>query len=102
VETELRVTSERSGRLAIMDSYYPGWRAWLNGIETRIYLSNQAFQAVDVPAGDHLVRLRYEPVDFKIGFWFSLASLVTFCLVFILFLTRLSGRCPFGNKRHSS
>ncbi|HUT54531.1 MAG TPA: YfhO family protein [bacterium] len=63
--------------LSIAESYYPGWRAWVDGKETRIIRANYAFQAVALPgAGPHRITLRFAPAEFRIGLWVSLASIM--------------------------
>ena len=45
--------------LTYTDAYYPGWRAYVDGKEIPIYLANDAFKAVVVPPGSHLVRFEF-------------------------------------------
>ena len=59
--------SDSSGFLYISDTYYPGWRAYVDGKETKIYRANLAFRAVEVPKGRHTVVFRYVPISFYIG-----------------------------------
>jgi len=46
---------------------FPGWRAWLNGVELRTLTADLAFQGIVVPAGEGDVRLEYTPRFFWIG-----------------------------------
>jgi hypothetical protein len=55
------VRSSSGGYLVTTDAYYPGWRAYLDGIGTPVYRADLAFRAVTVPPGKHLVEYRYEP-----------------------------------------
>ena len=45
------------------------WRAPLTPVP--LWRANHAFQAVQVPAGQHRVRLRYEDKRFQLGVWIS-------------------------------
>jgi len=47
--------------LFFSDSYYPGWKAYLDGNEVPILRANYAFRGVVVPQGKHVVTMRYEP-----------------------------------------
>lgn len=49
------------GYLVTTDAYYPGWRAYVDGIESPIYRANLAFRALRLSPGDHRVEYRYEP-----------------------------------------
>jgi len=62
--------------LLLSDSYFPGWRAYLDGSETKIYTANAAFRLVSIPgAGTHELTFRYVPRSFTLGLWISLLSL---------------------------
>jgi len=67
VEAELAAP----GYLVLTDSYYPGWRAWVDGRETQILRANYLFRAVAVSEGRHTVEFRYEPASLTIGLWVS-------------------------------
>jgi hypothetical protein len=61
--------------LSIAESYYPGWRAWVDGVEARIIRANYAYQAVPLPEpGPHRIVLKFLPTEFKIGLWISVIT----------------------------
>jgi len=67
--------------LSIAESYYPGWRAWVDGGETKIIRANYAYQAVPLPEpGPHRIVLKFLPVEFRIGLWVSVLT-VTVALI---------------------
>ena len=57
----------RAGFLVLADSHDPGWRARVDGEPAEILRANWAFRAVQVPAGRHVVELRYAPTSFRVG-----------------------------------
>jgi hypothetical protein len=67
---------KEQGFLVLADSYYPGWKAFVDGKKTKIYRTNYVMRGVVVPAGLHRVEFRYDPLSFKIGLIISLTSLV--------------------------
>lgn len=73
-EVRLRASLSRSGVLVLADSYYPGWRVYVDGKETEILRANLFFRAVPLSAGDHLVEFRYRPWSLTMGVWISLIS----------------------------
>jgi hypothetical protein len=71
----LAASLSRSGVLVLADSYYPGWRVYVDGEERQILRANLFFRAVELPVGNHRVEFRYEPLSFTIGLVVSLLSL---------------------------
>jgi len=53
--------------LFLSDSYYPGWKAYIDSKETPIYRANYAFRAVAIPAGKHRVEFHYAPTSWLLG-----------------------------------
>jgi membrane protein YfhO len=84
-----------SGILVLADSYYPGWKAYVDGREARILKANHFFRAVVLAEGEHVVEFRYEPLSFKIGFAVSLTTLCA--LVFVSGYVYFRGRGA-GNR----
>jgi hypothetical protein len=64
------------GYLVLTDTYYPGWRALADGLETPIYRANLLFRAVYLPAGQQRIEFIYDPRSFKMGAAISLATLL--------------------------
>jgi Bacterial membrane protein YfhO len=62
--------------LVISDSWYPGWRATVDGLDVPILRANVLFRAVEVPVGEHLVELTYQPTSFRLGAALSAVSLL--------------------------
>jgi len=78
-----RVDARVDGFLVLLDSYYPGWKAYVDGREAEIFRGNYAFRAVEVPMGRHEVEFRYRPRTFYVGLVLSvLALLVGGVLIF--------------------
>jgi hypothetical protein len=75
-EAEMEVRTAQDAILVFSDSYYPGWVADVDGRPTRIYRANITQRAVIVPAGEHRVRFRFEPMTVIVGFWVSMGSLI--------------------------
>ena len=71
----LQVAPRRSGYLVLEDTFYPGWQARVDGRAASIVPANEAFRAVAVPAGRHVVSFRYRPASATAGATVSLASL---------------------------
>lgn len=76
VEVEIKTSSDEPGFLVLADTYYPGWHAYVEGKEVKIYRANYGFRAVEVPSGEHKVEWRYEPTYFRLGLLISVVTLV--------------------------
>lgn len=72
---EFSVSAAKDAWLFDSDAFYPGWKAWVDGAPVKMVRANYAFRAVQVPAGTHTVRFRYEPPLFFPGAVVTLATL---------------------------
>ncbi|HKZ86480.1 MAG TPA: YfhO family protein [Anaerolineae bacterium] len=69
----IRAASDVDGYLILADTWYPGWRAAIDGQPAPVLRANSTFRAVAFPVGEHTVQFRYEPDSFRAGAWASLA-----------------------------
>jgi uncharacterized membrane protein YfhO len=69
---------EQDGFLFISDVYYPGWKAYVDGKESKIYQANLVFRAVFLGKGKHTVKFMFRPKTFIAGL---IISVSTFLLV---------------------
>jgi uncharacterized membrane protein YfhO len=60
----------------LADTWYPGWKATVDGTPTRVYRANCVFRAVRVPSGAHMVAWVFKPEAFRIGLWAGMVSIV--------------------------
>lgn len=79
--------------IVLTDSYFPGWRASVDGVPTPILAADYTFRAVEVPAGAHRIEFSYLPTMFLIGVCITFASLAAALLWYFL---------PRGRVRHAS
>jgi hypothetical protein len=71
----LRTVASAPSMVVVAQGYYHPWHAYVDGKETEIFRANYAFQAVQVPAGEHQVKLVYEDNAFRLGAAISLGAL---------------------------
>jgi uncharacterized membrane protein YfhO len=74
----IEVSTQASLRslLVLSETYYPGWKAWLDDQPTPIYPTDIALRGVIVPAGTHRVRLEFRPSILSISLGISLATAI--------------------------
>ena len=68
------VKTPSDGLLSIANVDYPGWQATVDGQASEILRAYGALQAVAVPAGEHTVRLIFDPISYHIG---AVLSIIT-------------------------
>jgi hypothetical protein len=72
----LEVDANAAGYVVLVEGYDPGWSASVDGQPTGVVPANVLFRAVAIPAGSHLVELRYRPRAVVVGAWLSLFGLL--------------------------
>jgi hypothetical protein len=87
LHVEARVTTASPAVLVQTDTFYPGWVAYVDGKPTTIMRADAYFRAVAVPAGTHVVDIRYESVPVIAGEACSMLALL--CLLSLLMAGRV-------------
>jgi hypothetical protein len=55
------------GYLVLADTWYPGWRATVDGERVECLRANYAFRAVALDGGEHVVEMVYQPLSVRVG-----------------------------------
>ena len=76
----LRVEAKTESILVLSDTYYPGWKVFVDGRKERILRANYNFRAVPLSKGIHQVEFRYDPVSFKLGAGLSIIGVIS-CII---------------------
>lgn len=79
-----RVTSEKEAWFYFSQSYYPGWSASVNAINSTIYPVNTVDSAFKVPQGESEVVLSYIPNKFRLGRMIGIFTMLAMLLYLIL------------------
>jgi hypothetical protein len=98
-EIIIETNSKRPGLLVLMDSYYPGWRAWVYETETPIMRANYGFRGIEVPPGKQVVTMRYDPASYRVGLFVSLLAIAILAGVFISIYLSLPERAAKRARR---
>ncbi|HEX5398226.1 MAG TPA: YfhO family protein [Verrucomicrobiae bacterium] len=78
------VEADDPSLVVVSQTYYHNWRAFVDGRPVPLLRANEAFQAVQVPAGRHHVHLVYEDSAFRMGAMISLSALLVCALAWFL------------------
>ena len=62
-EVQVEVNTPRPGFLVLNDVWHPWWFGSVDGKPADIYKANVLFRAIEVPAGKHVVRFEFRPVE---------------------------------------
>jgi hypothetical protein len=71
----LRVDAKGDGLLILSEVAYPGWRAKVDGRETRVLTANHILRSVPIGKGAHEVEVEYSPASYRVGLYFTCAAL---------------------------
>ncbi|MBO0729634.1 MAG: YfhO family protein [Acidimicrobiaceae bacterium] len=77
----VEATARRNGYLILDDQAYPGWQASLDGRAVHWTPANEAFRAVAIPRGRHVIRFTYRPASVLVG-----AIISVLCMLALLAL----------------
>jgi hypothetical protein len=73
---EIQVNLNSPGFLVLLDNYYPGWQAYVDGQRTSIMRAYYFARAVYLDGGAHTVRFVYRPLSFYGGVGLAGAGLL--------------------------
>lgn len=85
-EIEVSVDAASGGFLVFSEVYYPGWKAFVDNTETKIYKANYAFRAIQLMKGQHEILMVYKPMSVYSGLLISAFAL---CIIIFYSLLRL-------------
>lgn len=81
-EIRLSVDAPSDGWVVLLDTYFPGWQASVDGRPVQVQQADFAFRAVEVPAGRHQIEFRYRPLSFQVGAFLSGGAALA-CLIIL-------------------
>ncbi len=73
---ELKTNSKTDSLLFLSDVFYPGWKAFVDNLPTKIYLANHAFRSIVVPQGTHQVKFTFHPDNFYLALKLSFVTFI--------------------------
>jgi hypothetical protein len=81
-QAKFRVQTSERALFVLSDFLYPGWNGYLDGEPVPIYRTNGIFRGMVVPAGTHVLTMRFRPPSFRLGLGLAgMASLIIIACV---------------------
>ncbi|MBK8315686.1 MAG: YfhO family protein [Acidobacteria bacterium] len=77
-----RIESDSASILVLSEVFVPGWKVEIDGRSSELIQVDYNLRGVQLPAGNHQVRIFYDPLSIKIGA--AISFLTTLFLVFFM------------------
>ena len=92
-EIELKADVDAAAHLVLSEIYYPaGWKAYVDGEETKIYKTNYVLRSIFLKPGKHTIKFIFDPASFTIGLWISLITFISLIAVVTIIVIRNKGQ----------
>jgi uncharacterized membrane protein YfhO len=85
----LSVNVPSDGFLVRLENFHSGWRAFIDGIRTKVYRANYAFQAIKIPKGEHRIIFKFSSIYPILRYLHIFCAFLTW-LAFNFFLYKIS------------
>lgn len=83
-----KVSTSMAGFVVFSEINYPGWKAYIDKQPADIYKANYTFRAIPVPAGEHIVEMKYDSDTFRFGSMISIGTLVLSIIALVFLVVR--------------
>jgi uncharacterized membrane protein YfhO len=80
---EIQAAADQDAILLLSDTYYPGWKATIDGKKTAIFPANIMYRAIKFPKGKHVVRFYYDSSYVR---WGIILSIIGHLVIVLLVL----------------
>jgi len=84
----LKTQSPNDNFIVFSDTYYPGWKAYIDGKQTKIYKTDGILKGIYVPAGTHEIIFNFIPNNLWLGILLSVTSYASLIIIAIILFSR--------------
>ena len=84
IRVKINKDSDPPEALVVTQNYHPGWRAYVDGKVTDIYLVNKTFMGIRVSGmGEKHIVFRFLPITaYGVAIFYSILMLISFLILF--------------------
>ena len=86
----LEAEMQCKGMVIVSDTYFPGWKATVDGNSTPVYETYGMIRGVVAERGRHRIEMRYRPLPVYLGCGLAMAGVALLALIAARSVTRLS------------
>jgi len=83
-ELSFRATTSSAAALVLSQTWFPGWKATVDGGEVPVLRADMALTGILIPAGLHEVRFMFQPLSFRIGAAITVLTAIMIATLIIL------------------
>ncbi|MFN0070779.1 MAG: YfhO family protein [Chloroflexota bacterium] len=83
------VRAPADGLLVLSEPYFPERHIWVNGERVTALRTNLAFTGVHLPAGSHVVEIRFVPESLYLGIGLTIATLIVWMVLAMMIRQRI-------------
>ena len=80
----IKTSNSDASILILTDVYYPGWKAFIDGTETKIYRADGLVKAIFVPEGEHTIEFVYLPESYNTGITISIITVLILVAIYFV------------------
>jgi hypothetical protein len=84
---KIEVRADSPCWLVMRESYIPGWRAWVDDVETKVVPADYLFCAIPIPEGEHSVWMSYSTPGFRTGSIISAIAGIVWLIAMVIGLS---------------
>lgn len=89
-----KVNCDKRSFVNFSQNYFPGWKAYIDGKRTHLFMVNGLIQGIEVPDGEHNIKFVYRPFSIVFGLFITILSL--------LLMIYLIKKCPKKNTKYNN
>ena len=92
-QIKLKANVASPALMVLSEVYYPaGWKAFVNGVETKIFKTNYILRSIFLQPGEHDIEFRFSPSSFTTGLLISIITFVLLMIALILAIYKFKNR----------
>ena len=93
-EVIVHLSAPCRGFVVLADTFFPGWKAYVDGVEQPIRRANYAFRAVEVGPGAHTVAFLYRPWTITFGVPIAIGAFLCAAIIWLASFAKLRAIAP--------